>query len=64
MEHRPLYAHTPKKARKKCCFPRETALLLVCVQKRGCYMLVECIICIALGLLVGERLAKELKKVA
>ena len=30
----------------------------------GSYMLVECIICIALGLLVGERLAKELKKVA
>ena len=30
----------------------------------GSYMLAECIICIALGLLVGERLAKELKKVA
>ena len=30
----------------------------------GSYMLVECIICIVLGLLVGERLAKELKKVA
>ena len=27
MEHCPLYAHTPKKARKKCCFPRETARL-------------------------------------
>lgn len=30
----------------------------------GSYMLVECVICIVIGLFVGERLAKELRRVA